>query len=81
VADGKLLETGLEFARSVATKSSLAVANAKYVMNTVWRESLGQTVGLALERERNCLYCLTAEDAAEGLLAFTEKRAPKYRGR
>jgi enoyl-CoA hydratase len=81
VADEDLLAEGLELARQIALKSPLAVANAKYVMNTIWAESLSVASGLRLELERNAFYCLTSEDASEGLLAFSEKRDPKFTGR
>jgi enoyl-CoA hydratase len=81
VPDTELLTRGLEFAQLVATKSALAVANAKFVMNKVWSESMTVGAGLALELERNTWYCLTAQDAREGLAAFSEKRDPKFIGR
>jgi enoyl-CoA hydratase/carnithine racemase len=80
VPDNELLDTGLAIGREVAAKSPLAVANAKYVLNTVWRQSLSVDMGLVLELERNSRYCLTSEDAPEGLQAFAEKREPRYRG-
>lgn len=81
VADEQLLAAGLEVASQIAKKSPLAVANAKYVMNTIWAESLSVANGLRLELERDALYCLTSEDSTEGLLAFSEKRDPKFTGR
>lgn len=81
VADDSLLDEGLALAKAVAEKSPLAVANAKYVMTSVWAENLSVPAGLALERERNSVYCLTSEDAPEGLRAFAEKRKPRFTGR
>jgi enoyl-CoA hydratase/carnithine racemase len=81
VDDDALLEEGMALARDIALKSPLAVANAKYVLTSVWSESLSVTSGLRLERERNSVYCLTSEDAPEGLAAFAEKREPKFTGR
>jgi enoyl-CoA hydratase len=81
VPDDELLAHGLDFARDVASKSPLAVANAKYVMNTVWTEAMSVRAGLTLELERNSDYCLTSQDAAEGLAAFSEKRPPRFTGR
>lgn len=81
VPDGELLAAGLEFATAAAERSPLALANAKYVINTAWAEGTGIEDGLRLERERNACYCLTSEDAREGLQAFQEKRRPRFKGR
>lgn len=81
VPDAELLGAGLEFAEQVARKSPLAVANAKQVMNAIWSDALPLDAGLRFERERNAYYCLTSEDAPEGLRAFSEKRTPRFRGR
>ncbi|MDE3075715.1 MAG: enoyl-CoA hydratase/isomerase family protein [Chloroflexota bacterium] len=81
VPDDELLKAGLEFAGQVAVKSPLGVANAKHVLNSLWRENASLEAGLALERERNAYYCLTSEDAQEGLKAFAEKRKPRFTGR
>ena len=81
VPDEELIPRGLAIVEQIARKSPLAVANAKYVMATVWSESVPLSVGLRIERERNALYCLTSVDAPEGLSAFAEKRAPRFVGR
>jgi enoyl-CoA hydratase/carnithine racemase len=81
VPDEDLFAAGMEFAQAVAKKSPLAVANAKYVMNTIWSEGMSVPAGLHLELDRNALYCLTSQDASEGLIAFSEKRTPKFSGR
>lgn len=78
--DDDLIDAGLDFARGVAAKSALAVANAKYVLNTGWAEGGSLHSALRLERERTALYCLTSSDPQEGLRAFAEKRKPHYRG-
>lgn len=80
VPDNELPAAGAEFAASVAAKSPLAVANAKEMMNHIWAEGLSVSAGLQVEKERNSYYCLTAQDATEGLVAFRDKRAPRFTG-
>lgn len=79
--DDGLLPQALELVGEIAAKSPLAVANAKYVMASIWSEAASVDAGLRLERERNAVYCLTSEDAPEGLAAFEEKRPPRFVGR
>ena len=81
VEDAELRESGLAFARQVALKSPLAVANAKAVLQGLWAANGDLTSGLRFERERNAYYCLTSEDAPEGLQAFRQKRPPRFHGR
>jgi enoyl-CoA hydratase/carnithine racemase len=81
VPDDDLLEAGLAFARQVAEKSPLAVANAKQVMSQLWEDNGSVEAGLRLELERDAYYCLTSHDAPEGLAAFSEKRRPRFLGR
>ena len=66
VADDELLAAGLDLARGIATKSALAVANAKEVLGTLWSRNGGVDDGLAYENERNAEYCLTSYDAPRG---------------
>jgi enoyl-CoA hydratase/carnithine racemase len=81
VDDGALHEAGLELVRQFAKKSPLAMANAKDVMMSLWADNGSVEAGLRYERERNAYYCLTSDDAREGLAAFAEKRPPEFRGR
>lgn len=81
VPDDALLEAGLAFAREVAAKSPLAVANAKSVVHQLWSANDSVEAGLRFELERDAYYCLTSHDAPEGLAAFAAKRAPRFEGR
>ncbi len=81
VDDGDLLSEGLASVRDVADRSPLAVANAKQVMNRLWADNGSVEAGLRYELERDAYYCLTSQDAPEGLAAFAEKRRPRFRGR
>lgn len=80
VEPDSLIEAGEEFTRTVSQRSPLAVANAKRVMNVAWNEGTGVNAAMRLEREVTARYCLTSNDAPEGLEAFAEKRLPKYTG-
>ena len=80
VDDDALEDAGAELVASFATKSPLAMANAKDVMTSLWDDNGTVAAGLRYERERNSYYCLTSDDAVEGLAAFAEKRPPEFRG-
>jgi enoyl-CoA hydratase len=81
VPDSDLIAAGEAFAREVAKKSPLAVANAKQVMNAAWSDGTGVPAAMRLEREVTARYCLTSADAHEGLDAFASKRKPHFTGR
>ena len=80
VDEDQLLEAGLEFARRVAGKSMLGVANAKAVLNRSLWNGTGMEMGFELELETVLRYCLTSQDAPEGLEAFAAKRRPDFTG-
>jgi len=80
VPDADLHLAGVEIARELATRSPLAVANAKRTLNAAYWDGTAIAAGLRLERETACRYGLTSADAHEGLAAFAEKRAPRFTG-
>jgi enoyl-CoA hydratase/carnithine racemase len=81
VAADALEATAAELAAEIATKSPLAIKNAKHVIN--WGVWSGSDIDsrMAYEREVNARYCLSSHDAQEGLSAFAEKRKPRFEGR
>ena len=79
--DDDLIEAGLRFARTVASRSPLAEANAKFVINEGLESGYGFRSHMRLELERTTRYVLTSADSREGLAAFSEKRAPYFTGR
>jgi enoyl-CoA hydratase/carnithine racemase len=81
VADGELVAAATELTRDVMQKSPLAVGQAKRTLNAAFFSGTGVEAGLRLEREVTARYCLTSADAAEGLEAFSAKRAPQWTGR
>ena len=79
VPDGKLVEAGLEVANIIAKKSPLGIRCMKRVIARGFNMTQAETA--FLESQTCHHYCLTSHDAPEGLLAFAEKREPKYQGR
>lgn len=73
-----LLDSALAAAEKVAGKGPLAVAHAKRVIGA--GQDADQGVAHALEQKTFGLVFAT-EDRAEGMDAFLEKRAPRFRGR
>jgi len=81
VPDGSLLAAALEFGSTLASRSPLAVANAKRVLNAAFWEANGINSGMRIELETTARYCATSDDVMEGLSAFAEKRPPRFAGR
>lgn len=77
--DDKLLEAGLEFANVVATKSSLGIRIVKEICNLGSNMRLEDALHLEIQEVHH--YAVSSHDSYEGLLAFSEKRPPKFEGR
>jgi enoyl-CoA hydratase/carnithine racemase len=78
VPPGQALDTALALARRIASRSSVALRLGK--------RSVNRQLGLPLDRayeeaSRVMVENLLAEDAAEGIGAFVQKRAPEWRHR
>jgi enoyl-CoA hydratase/carnithine racemase len=81
VPDGELVAAATELTRDVVKKSPLALGQAKQTLNTLFFAGADVPTALRLEREVTARYCLTSEDAPEGLDAFAAKRTPQWSGR
>ena len=78
VPPDELLDTALEIARTIAAKSPIAIAMAKHALNTIEEMSLRD----GYRFEQNMTAALGQyEDSREAMLAFSEKRAPVFKGR
>lgn len=77
VSDDKVQETALKFANEIAQKSSATLALGKQAFYAQADMGLADAYDFAADvMVRNML----ANDAEEGIAAFLEKRAPKWRG-
>jgi enoyl-CoA hydratase len=72
------VQAALELAAKVAAMPPVAVQAAKAAVNRA--EELSLEAGLEFER-RNFYLLFDTADQAEGMAAFTEKRAPRWQGR
>ena len=78
VAQEAWLEEAKRVARDIASKGPVATRLAKEAVDRAYES----TLQLGLEYERRALYlAFASEDAKEGLMAFTEKRKPDFKGR
>ena len=78
VAPEALLETALEIAHVIASKSPVSTRMGKHTMNVI--EDLSLRDGYRYEQDMTAAIGKT-DDAREAQLAFKEKRAPVFTGR
>ena len=76
---GELLDRALDTARLLASKSPLALAEAKAACNAALGG--GDHDAALADEARRFGGLFATEDAREGLTAFVEKREPAFRGR
>ncbi|NOZ06789.1 MAG: enoyl-CoA hydratase [Chloroflexi bacterium] len=72
------LDESIDLAQTIAEQAPLAVQLAKEAVNHAFEMTL--TEGLAFERKL-FYYLFATEDQKEGMQAFLEKRAPRWKGR
>ena len=73
-----LMETALEIARTIASKSPVSTRMGKHTLNVI--EDLSLRDGYRYEQDMTAIIGKT-EDAREAQLAFKEKRKPVFQGR
>ena len=74
----ELLDAALAIARTIASRSPVAIA----VLRELARTTRDLTLEEGLRREADGFRrCLASEDGAEGVAAFIEKREPQFTGR
>jgi enoyl-CoA hydratase len=78
VPSAQLRQRTLQLASTISAYSPLAVRHAKTLLNLAESATLADR--LAAERALVGDYATTSFDATEGLIAFAERRSPKYRG-
>ena len=75
VAPGELLSEARKLAERLASKSAVALRNAKAALRAA--STMGEDAGLRFEREAFAL-TFASEDRVEGTRAFVQKRDPKW---
>jgi 2-(1,2-epoxy-1,2-dihydrophenyl)acetyl-CoA isomerase len=78
VAADKLMDEAMALANELVGKAPLSLRYAKQTVNAAMTESVDQTI--STEASYQAL-CLNSADAAEGALAFLQKRAANFQGK
>lgn len=78
VLANELESTGMELARKLAKGPTLAIGKAKVAINRAIESNLDSALKYAHEAMN---FILGTEDAMEGIMAFIEKREPKFKGK
>ena len=74
----QLLDETLAWAAELAARAPLSLRYAKQALNGAIEDSMGDTIS----REARLQHlCVNSEDAKEGIVAFIEKREPRWQGR
>ena len=74
----KLLEETLAWAKELAGKAPLSLRYTKQALNAAIEGSISDTISGEAKLQH---ICITSDDAAEGIAAFLQKRAPEWQGR
>jgi enoyl-CoA hydratase len=70
-------EAAMKIAESIAALAPLAVQGTKRALNRVTEQRAGEVLDLSFAYEEQTL---ASEDLLEGIAAFRERRAPRFRG-
>lgn len=73
-----LLDETLTWAQEIAAKAPLSLRYAKQAVNAAVEDSVGTIISKEAKLQH---ICINSADAKEGVVAFMQKRAPKWQGK